>query len=84
LPFWNFGLTLFTPLLIQIDPTRRGALLLPGALLLGGSADSLITGWYATDTHLAPVIVTAAALGARWLLALQPAEVFRRSSYTLQ
>jgi len=68
---WNVGLTLFTPLLIQLDPTRRGALLLPGALLLGGSAGPLITGWYATDTHLAPVLVTAAALGVGWLLALQ-------------
>jgi MFS transporter, DHA1 family, inner membrane transport protein len=77
---WNVGLTLFTPLLIQVDPTRRGALLLPGALLLGGSTGPLITGWYATDTHLAPVLVAAAALGVGWLLALQLAAALRRGS----
>lgn len=27
---WTVGLTLFTPLLIQVDPTRRGAMLLAG------------------------------------------------------
>lgn len=78
---WNVGLTLFTPLLIQVDPTRRGALLLSGAFLLGGSAGPLITGWYATATHLAPVLGTAAALGIGWLLALQLAAAFHRRGY---
>jgi MFS transporter, DHA1 family, inner membrane transport protein len=75
---WTTGLTLFTPLLIRVDPTRRGAMLLLGTLLLGGSAGPLITGWYATESHLAPVLVSAAVLGIGWLLAVQLAAVLGR------
>jgi len=78
---WTTGLTLFTPLLIRVDPTRRGAMLLLGTLLLGGSAGPLITGWYATESHLAPVLVTAAVLGIGWLLAVQFAAVLSRRAY---
>jgi len=75
---WTMGLTLFTPLLIRVDPTRRGAMLLLGTLLLGGSAGPLITGWYATESHLAPVLVSAVVLGIGWLLAVQLAAVLGR------
>ncbi len=79
---WTVGLTLFTPLLIVVDPTRRGAMLLSGTLLLGGSAGPLMTGWYAAETHLAPVLATAAALGVAWLLAVQTSAILgRRSTY---
>jgi hypothetical protein len=78
---WTTGLTLFTPLLIRVDPTRRGAMLLLGTLLLGGSAGPLITGWYATESHLAPVLVSAAVLGAGWLLAVQLAAVLGRRAH---
>lgn len=75
---WTIGLTLFTPLLIRIDPSRRGALLLSGTLLLGGSAGPQLTGWYATETHLKPVLATAALLSALWLIAVELAAALGR------
>ena len=78
---WTTGLTLFTPLLIRVDQTRRGAMLLLGTLLLGGSAGPLITGWYATETHLAPVLVSAGVLGVGWLFAVQIAAVLGRRAH---
>lgn len=59
---WMFGLPYFVPLLISVDPTRRGAMLLTGAQLLGGSAGPQITGWMATQSNLRPVLVSSAGL----------------------
>jgi MFS transporter, DHA1 family, inner membrane transport protein len=59
---WTVSLAFYVPLLIRVDPTRRGAMLLPGAQLLGGSAGPLITGWFATEAHLAPVLISAGLL----------------------
>jgi DHA1 family inner membrane transport protein len=59
---WTVSLAFYVPLLIRIDPTRRGAMLLPGAQLLGGSAGPLITGWFATETRLVPVLMSAGLL----------------------
>ncbi len=77
---WTTGLTLFTPLMIFVDPTRRGAMLLSGALLLGGSGGPLMTGWFATDTHLSPVLSTAAALAVAWLIAVRISSLLRRNA----
>jgi hypothetical protein len=59
---WSIGLSYYVPLLIRADPTRRGAILLPGALMLGGSAGPIITGWFATETYLTPVLISTALL----------------------
>jgi hypothetical protein len=56
-------------------------MLLLGTLLLGGSAGPLITGWYATETHLAPVLVSAGMLGFGWLFAVQIAAVLGRRAH---
>jgi MFS transporter, DHA1 family, inner membrane transport protein len=59
---WSIGLSFYVPLLIRADPTRRGAMLLPGAQMLGGSAGPIITGWFATETYLTPVLISTALL----------------------
>lgn len=59
---WSVGLTFYVPLLIRADPTRRAAVLLGGAQMLGGSAGPIITGAFATETHLMPVLFGAALL----------------------
>jgi hypothetical protein len=37
-------------------------MLLPGAQMLGGSAGPIITGWFATETYLTPVLISTALL----------------------
>jgi hypothetical protein len=77
---WTIGLSLFTPFLILVDPTRRGAVLLSGMLLLGGSAGPLLTGWFATDTRLTPVLWTTAVLTVGWMIAMLAARMLRQRS----
>lgn len=59
---WMAGTPLFVPLLIRADPTRRGAMLLSGVQLLGGSVGPQVTGWFATETDTRGVLVSAAVL----------------------
>ncbi|HSZ51269.1 MAG TPA: hypothetical protein VK801_06835 [Caulobacteraceae bacterium] len=59
---WNIALSLSTPLLIQIDPTRRAAMLAAGAQLLGGSAGPMLTGLFASEADVRPVLAPAALL----------------------
>jgi hypothetical protein len=59
---WTVGLPLFVPLMIAADPSRRAALLLPGAQLLGGSVGPQVTGLFATDTDLQPVMIASSAM----------------------
>ena len=59
---WSVGLTFYVPLLIRADPTRRAAILLAGAQMLGGSAGPIITGMFATETRLIPVLLSAVLL----------------------
>ena len=70
---WTIGLSLFVPLLIRVDPTRRGALLLAGTEMLGASAGPLVTGIYATETRLTPVVVSAALLALSSLVCIAAA-----------
>lgn len=65
---WNIALSLSTPLLIQIDPTRRAAMLSAGAQLLGGSAGPMLTGLFASDANVRPVLAPAALLFAGAIL----------------
>ena len=59
---WSIGLSLYLPLLVRTDPTRRGAMLLAGTEMLGGSAGPIITGWFATETYLTPVLISTSLL----------------------
>jgi MFS transporter, DHA1 family, inner membrane transport protein len=59
---WTVGLPLFVPLMIEADPSRRAALLLPGAQLLGGSIGPQVTGFFATETDLQPVMVASSGM----------------------
>lgn len=67
---WLFALPFFVPLLIAADPSRRAALLIAGAQLLGGSAGPLVTGAVASQSNLRPVLLAACLLFALALLAL--------------
>jgi len=81
---WSVGLSFFVPLLIRADPTRRGAMLLSGAQMLGGSAGPIITGWFATETYLTPVLISTALLTLVALSGTVVAAAHRRPSPQLQ
>jgi hypothetical protein len=76
---WNVGLSLTVPLLIAVDPTRRAAMLTAGAQLLGGSAGPQITGLFATDANVRPVLVAAAALFVGTIVCVAIAAAPRRA-----
>jgi len=59
---WTVSLPLFVPLLIGVDSSRRTAMLLPGAQLLGGAAGPQVTGLLVTSTSVQPVLGLGAAL----------------------
>ncbi len=75
---WTAGLPLVFPLLTQIDPTRRVAMLSSGAQLLGSAAGPLLTGLFATDANVRPVLPTSAALFCAAVLAIVLAGAFIR------
>lgn len=80
---WTVGLSFYVPLLIQLDPTRRGALLLPGAELLGASAGPLVAGLLATETQLTPVLVSTAMFALTSVACIGLASIlFRRGAPT--
>jgi MFS family permease len=47
--FWMFFLPFQLPFVIESDPTRRIAVIVPGAQLLGGAAGPLICSFFVTD-----------------------------------
>jgi hypothetical protein len=75
---WTASLPLFVPLLIEVDPTRRSAMLIPGAQLLGGSAGPLVTGLFASDTNVRPVLTISAMLFGAAIVAVGAAIATRR------
>lgn len=76
---WTCSLPLFLPLLVTIDPTRRSAMLLGGAQLLGGSAGPLITGLLVRGADLHPVLSYGAGLFLASALAIGLAVTARPS-----
>ena len=48
--FWLFFMPFLAPMTIEADPTRRAAMLLGGAQLLGGSLGPLLASGLVTDT----------------------------------
>jgi MFS transporter, DHA1 family, inner membrane transport protein len=79
---WIASLPLFVPLLIEVDPTRRSAMLIPGAQLLGGSAGPLLTGLIASDANVRPVLTVSSVLFVAAIAALGLAFVARRRGAT--
>jgi hypothetical protein len=75
---WVVGLSAFTPMMIYLDPTRRGAILLHGALLIGGSFGPLIIGWFSTEDNLMPVLLLSGIYSAGCLACTVLAETQRR------
>lgn len=65
---FTFSLPLIMPLLFEVDPTRRAALLTSGAQLLGGGVGPQLTGLFATDADTRPVLLSAAILFAATLI----------------
>ena len=61
---WTVTMSLLLPFMIKLDPTRRAAMLLPGAILLGSSAGPAIAGTVATDTNIGPALLACAAMFA--------------------
>lgn len=60
---WLFALPFQVPLLIEADPSRRSAMLMAGAQLLGCSAGPMLTSAVATDHDMSGVLdVTAVVL----------------------
>lgn len=59
---WTTGMPLIFPLLIRADPTRRVAMFSAGAQLLGSAIGPQLTGAFATETNVRPVLVVAGAL----------------------
>jgi len=66
---WMASLPFLVPLLIRVDPSRRSALLIAGAQLLGGAAGPVVMSLFATDANVTPVLwLSAGLLGAAVVL----------------
>jgi predicted MFS family arabinose efflux permease len=61
---WMASMPFLVPLLIRVDPSRRSALLIAGAQLLGGATGPVLMGALATATNVTPVLWLSAALFA--------------------
>ncbi|HEY1614961.1 MAG TPA: hypothetical protein VGF97_14845 [Rhizomicrobium sp.] len=59
---WLFVLPFQVPLAIEADPSRRAAMLLPGAQLLGAAAGPLLCSFAVTGTNMRGVFFVSAAL----------------------
>ncbi len=59
---WLFAMPFQTRMLIRLDPTRRSAMLLSAAQLLGSAAGPLVTSAFATDAGLTGALAADAAL----------------------
>jgi hypothetical protein len=65
---WLFALPFQTRLLIRLDPSRRSAMLLSAAQLLGGAVGPLVTAAFATEKALGGALVADAGLFAAGLV----------------
>ncbi len=59
---WMFAMPFQTRFLIDLDPTRRTAMLLSAAQLFGSAAGPLVTSGFATETSLSGALEADAAL----------------------
>jgi hypothetical protein len=61
---WIFASPYLTPLAIEADPSRRAAMLGPGAALLGCSAGPFLASLAVSDTDVRGCLVLGAGLAA--------------------
>jgi MFS family permease len=59
--FWLFFLPFQLPLVIESDPTRRIAVVLPGAQLVGGAAGPFLCSFFVTDDDARGALVVCGA-----------------------
>ncbi|KUR79519.1 hypothetical protein [Novosphingobium sp. FSW06-99] len=68
--FWGFLMPYQLPFTIEIDPSRRAALLVPGAQSFGASTGPLLGSFFVTDTESRGALLAAGfCLAAAFLLA---------------
>jgi len=58
---WLFAVPFLVPMTIEADPTRRAALLIGGAQLVGGSLGPLFASLFVTDTDARGALAFATA-----------------------
>ena len=69
--FWLFFLPFQLPFVIESDPTRRIAVIVPGAQLLGGSAGPLLCSFFVTDAEArGSLAVCAACFGVAFVISV--------------
>jgi hypothetical protein len=69
--FWLLFLPFQLPFVIETDPTRRIAVIVPGAQLLGGSAGPLFCSFLVSDVEARGALMTCAAcFGIAFLISL--------------
>jgi DHA1 family inner membrane transport protein len=61
---WSITMSMFLPMLIRLDPSRRAALAPPGVTLLGCSTGPIAAGLFATDTDIGAALITCAVMFA--------------------
>jgi hypothetical protein len=59
--FWLFATPFLVPMTIEADPTRRAALLIGGAQLVGGSLGPLFASFFVTDADARGALIFASA-----------------------
>ena len=58
---WLFAIPFLVPMTIEADPTRRAALLIGGAQLIGGSLGPLFASFFVTDADARGALIFASA-----------------------
>ena len=67
---WLFSMPFQVPILIAADPSRRAAMLIGGAQLVGSSVGPFIAAFLVSDSNVGPVLWFGAACAVSGLLAL--------------
>lgn len=75
---WLFASPFLTPLVIEADPSRRAALLGPGASLLGCGAGPLLASFLVTGGDMRPAVWLGVALAIATLLIIAGLHLTRR------
>ncbi|QNO27478.1 MFS transporter [Sphingopyxis sp. OPL5] len=77
---WLFAMPFQVPILIAADPSRRAAMLIGGAQLIGSSLGPFIAAFLVSDRDVGPVLWFGAACAAAGTIALVGARVGRSAA----
>lgn len=77
---WMFATPFLVPLTIEADPTRRAALLIGGAQLVGGSLGPLLASFFVTDADARGVLTFSASSVIAALAIILVLHVTRRAT----